>query len=554
MNRQEIWRQLNQQFDILIIGGGITGVGTARDAAYRGLKVAVIEMNDLAFGTSSRSSKLVHGGLRYLETYEFSLVFEAVSERRILMNIAPHLVNPLGFLFPIYKNSRRSSFTVNLGMWVYDGLSLFRSPKIHRNLSKKEVQKEEPALLSHDIKGAPLYYDCSTDDARLTLETALDAVKHDALVATYTKVIGYVYENNHIVGVRVRDQFSGEEKEVRANAVINATGPWSDKTRLLGEEGKERLRPTKGVHIVFDGKKLPLNNAVVCFHPVDGRVLFVIPWGDRSYVGTTDTDFTEKLGEVAATKEDVAYLLEATNHYFPDVNLKTDDVISTWAGVRPLLAGEAGEDESAVSREHVISIDKNGLVTIAGGKLTTYRRMAAEVVDKTIDWLRLKDKLPNLKKQKDTAIEALPGGVGWPANDDHDAVIQQFLDGAKEKNIRNISRETASLLVNTYGMCAFDILKIMEENPELAEPLCSDRPEVLAQVYHAVKEELALSVSDVLIRRTQIFYRDFNQGLDCVEKVADLMAAMFGWSEKVKQKEVDAYQTEVARSRQWQNA
>lgn len=552
MNRQEIWAQLDQQFDILIIGGGITGVGAARDAAYRGLNVAVIEMNDLAFGTSSRSSKLVHGGLRYLETYEFSLVFEAVSERRILMNIAPHLVNPLGFLFPIYKGSRRSSFTVNLGMWVYDGLSLFRSPKIHRNLSKKDVKKEEPALLSKDLKGAPLYYDCSTDDARLTLETALDAGKNGATIATYTKVVGYVYENNHVIGVRVRDQFSGEEKEVKANAIINATGPWSDKTRLLEKEGKHRhrLRPTKGIHIVFDKEKLPINNAVVCFHPVDGRVLFVIPWGDRSYVGTTDTDFTEKLGEVAATTEDVEYLLEATNQYFPEVDLTKKDVISTWAGVRPLLAGEDEEDESAVSREHVISIDKDGLVTIAGGKLTTYRRMATEVVDKTIDWLRLKDKLPQLKKRKDTAIEALPGGVGWPANDDHEAVVQQFLEGTELE----IPEETASLLVNFYGMCAFDIRRIMEDDPRLMKQLVAQRPEVLAQVYYAVKVELAQSISDVLIRRMQVFYRDFNQGLDCLDSVADLMAELQGWSDKVKQKEIAAYQAEVARSRQWQNA
>ena len=550
MHRQEIWTQLDQQFDILIIGGGITGVGAARDAAYRGLNVAIIEMNDLAFGTSSRSSKLVHGGLRYLETYEFSLVFEAVSERRILMNIAPHLVNPLGFLFPVYKSSRRSAFTVNLGMWVYDGLSLFRSPKIHRSLSKKDVKKEEPALLSKGITGAPLYYDCSTDDARLTLETALDAMKNGATIATYTKVIGYVYENNHIVGVQVQDQFSGEIKEVKANAVINATGPWSDKTRLLEEEGKKRLRPTKGIHIVFDQSKLPINNAVVCFHPKDGRVLFAIPWGDRSYVGTTDTDFSEALHEVAATKDDVEYLLEATNYYFPEVILKKEDVISTWAGVRPLLAGEGEEDESTVSREHVISVEKNGLVTIAGGKLTTYRRMGMEVIDKTIDWLRLKDKLPKLRKRKDTAVEALPGGVGWPANDDHDAVVQQFLDGAKS----DVSRETASLLVNSYGMCAFDILKIMEEREDLAQQLVPDRPEVLAQVYYAVKNELAISVSDVLLRRTQMFYRDFNQGLDCLDKVADLMAELHGWSEKVRQKEIEAYRAEVARSRQWQNA
>lgn len=551
MERQEIWKQLDQHFDILIIGGGITGAGAARDAVYRGLKVALIEMNDLAFGTSSRSSKLVHGGLRYLESYEFSLVFEAVSERRTLMNIAPHLVNPLGFLFPVYKGSRRSSFTISLGMWVYDGLSLFRSPKIHRSLSKKDVQKEEPALLYTKLKSTPLYYDCSTDDARLTLETALDAKKHGATIATYTKVVGMVTENGRITGVRVQDQFSGEEKEIKANSVINATGPWSDRTRTLEKEGKLKLRPTKGVHIVFDKERLPINNAVVCFHPIDGRVLFAIPWGDRTYVGTTDTDFIEDLGEVAATKEDVQYLLEVSNQYFPKVDLKEEDVIATWAGVRPLLSNEDAEDESKVSREHVIFVEEDGLVTIAGGKLTTYRRMATEVVDKSIDWLRLTDKLPSLKKnRKDTAVEALPGGVGWPDNDDFEAVAAQLL----AKTELEISMETAVLLVNSYGMCAFDILKIMEENPELIAPLNDGRPEVLAQVYYAVKDELAERISDVLIRRTQIFYRDFNQGLDCVQRVGDMMAELLNWSAETKQKAIEEYQSDVARSRQWQNA
>ncbi|MBP7686218.1 MAG: FAD-dependent oxidoreductase, partial [Deltaproteobacteria bacterium] len=232
--REEMWDRLDQPVDVLVIGGGITGAGIARDAARRGLKVAVVEQRDLAYGTSSRSSKLVHGGLRYLESYEFSLVFESVSERRILMDLAPHLVNPLGFLFPVYKGARQSLFVINAGMWLYDGLSLFRSPKIHKKLKPKEVAELEPAVKQEGLKGAPLYYDCSTDDARLTIETALDAVQHGAVVATYARVESFLKdENGRIQGAVVKCQTTGQLKEVRASVVVNATGPWTDKTMAM---------------------------------------------------------------------------------------------------------------------------------------------------------------------------------------------------------------------------------------------------------------------------------------------------------------------------------
>ena len=231
MNRAQIREALKQQFDILVVGGGVTGAGIARDAAMRGLKTAVVDMRDLAFGTSSRSSKLVHGGLRYLEHAEFALVFESVSERRILMDIAPHLVTAQGFLFPVFQDSRRSLFEINVGMWLYDGLSLFRSPKIHTSLSKTKLREKEPALRQKGLKGAPLYYDCATDDSRLTLETALDAQNYGAVVATYTRVLSFIKEDARIVGVRVRDELSGEEFDIYAHSVVNATGPWSDRIR-----------------------------------------------------------------------------------------------------------------------------------------------------------------------------------------------------------------------------------------------------------------------------------------------------------------------------------
>ncbi|MEL6341967.1 MAG: glycerol-3-phosphate dehydrogenase [Myxococcota bacterium] len=546
--RQEMISSLSQSFDLMIIGGGITGVGAARDAARRGLQVVVVEMQDLAYGTSSRSSKLVHGGLRYLEKAEFSLVFESVSERRVLMDIAPHLVNPLGFLFPVYKSSRRGVFTINLGMWVYDTLSLFRSPKIHRNVSAKEIETLEPALNRTDLRGAPLYYDCSTDDARLTLETALDAADNGAVIATYARVVGLLRsENGRVVGARVRDEMTGEEMSVSAASVINATGPWSDRTRALGSGGAPQLRPTKGVHIVVDSERLQLSNAVVCFHPTDGRVLFAIPWGDRTYVGTTDTDYSGDPGEVAADGDDVRYLLEAANHYFPDAELVEDDVISTWAGLRPLISEEGSADASAVSREHSIRVDPDGLITIAGGKLTTYRRMGAEVVDKAIDMLRLTGAVSGKLRPAATNTEPLPGAIGWPESDDHEAVMRMVM----KKGGQAITEDIARNLANTYGMRGLDVAEMVAADPELGVRLVEGRPEILAQVEYAVRRELAATVRDVMIRRTQLFFRDRDQGLTATPAVAARMARVLDWNEERETMEVLAYQAEVARSRQW---
>lgn len=549
--RDAMLGRLGGTYDLLIIGGGITGAGAARDAARRGLKVCLVEQQDLAYGTSSRSSKLVHGGLRYLEQYEFSLVFEAVTERRVLMDIAPHLVNPLGFIFPVYKTSRRGVWTVNLGMWVYDGLSLFRSPKMHRNLSRKAVEKEEPSLRQDGLTGAPLYYDCSTDDARLTLESALDATAQGATVLTYSKVVGLLRsDEGHVAGVRVRDRITGEEREISANAVINATGPWSDKTRALGKGMKPRLRPTKGIHLVVESDRLPVRNAVVCFHPEDGRVLFAIPWGDRTYVGTTDTDFEGDPGKVAADGADITYLLEAANHYFPGHDLVPDDVLSTWAGVRPLISQDAAGDESSVSREHAIEVDEDLLVTIAGGKLTTYRRMAAEVVDKALGVLMLRGKAPDDLRPARTDREPLPGAVGWPEDDDRSKVVQAVLDAGKGK----VSQETATMLADSYGTRGVDVATLAAGDQALAAPLVRGRPEIMAQVDHAVNSELAATVRDVLVRRTQLFFRDHDQGLGCCEAVAERMAALLGWNQDRRVKEVFDYQSEVALSRRWREA
>lgn len=548
--RDMIARLSAEPYDILIIGGGITGAGAARDAARRGLRVCLVEMEDLAAGTSSRSSKLVHGGLRYLEQGEFSLVFEAVTERRILMDIAPHLVHPLGFLFPVYKSSRRSAFTVNLGMWVYDGLSLFRSPRIHRNLNRAAVAVEEPALGNDGLTGAPLYYDCSTDDARLTLETALDAGLHGATLLTWHKAVGLLRNaEGRVCGARVRDQLDGTEREIHAHAVINATGPWSDRTRAMGQGARPRLRPTKGVHVVVDAARLRVNNAVVCFHPTDGRVLFAIPWGDRTYIGTTDTDYKDDPAVVAASTEDVDYLIAAANHYFPGSQLVRGDILSTWAGVRPLIGPEEGS-ESSVSREHSIDVDSDFLITIAGGKLTTYRRMGAEVVDKALGLLMLAGRAPKELRPARTDREPLPGALGWPDSDDAAAVEKLVLEAGKGR----VAPDTARVLAGTYGTRGVDIAERAAADQRLAARLIDGRPEILAQVDHAVHTELAATVRDVLIRRTQVFFRDHEQGLGCTERVAERMRELLGWSEEDESREVLAYQAEVALSRRWRES
>lgn len=548
-----MWCALGADVDVLVIGGGITGVGVARDAAMRGLKVALVEQEDLAYGTSSRSSKLIHGGLRYLEHYEFGLVFESVSERQVLQRLAPHLVRPLGFLFPIYKHSRQKLWLLRAGMWLYDGLSLFRSYKSHRTLRPLKVAELEPALLQSDLVGAPLYYDCATDDARLTIETALDAAERGAVIVTRCCAQALL-RNDHgqVEGARVLDRLTGATKEVRARVVVNATGPWTDAVLALDKE-KHRplLRPTKGVHIVFDYDRLPIQHAVVCFHPEDERVLFAIPWGDRTYVGTTDTDFQGEPGSEHATAEDVQYLLDASNAYFPELDFRAEDVLSTWAGLRPLIAPppkDGSVDESSVSREHEVLVGTDGLISIVGGKLTTYRLMSAETVDAAIKQMGAHAELPQ-RGSSSTGKESLPGAKDWPEEGGL-AVVAERIAAA---GAPHVALDTAELFASTYGTRGISVAKRCLEHPELAARLVPGRPEILAQVDEAVQHEFATGVSDILIRRTQLFFRDRNQGLGAAPGVAARLQAILGWDEARCQSEIEAFQAEVALSRRFRS-
>jgi len=551
--REEMWEKIPEAVDLVVIGGGITGAGILRNAARRGLSVVLFEQNDIAYGTSSRSSKLIHGGLRYLESYEFSLVFESVSERRVMLDLAPHLVNPLAFLFPVYAGSRRNLRVLRAGMWLYEGLSLFRSPKKHRILKPKEVLKAEPLLKQEGLQGAPLYYDCSTDDSRLTLESVIDGVQNGGIAVTWARVDAFTKdEQGRVSGVVVKNARDGSLREVAAKAIINATGPWTDEVLgLSGPRTSAMLRLTKGIHIVVERKKLPVDHAVVLFHPTDDRLLFALPWGERTYIGTTDTDYDGSPGAEAASLADVDYCIEAVNAHFQTQPITRDDVIATWAGLRPLIAPPEHDGteiaESKVSREHQITVGGDGLITIAGGKLTTYRKMAKEVVDVAVHLLKLSDVLPDDLQSAQTFKAPLPGAVGWPEDDDHEKVAAEL---AKVCDC-DLSEAVRLHLVDTYGMRALELAKLCASNPALMEPIVPGRVEIMAQVDFGVQEELAASVSDIMVRRTQIFFRDYDQGLGAVEKVASRMAQLIGWSDEEKQNSIDQYKAAVALSRRW---
>ncbi|MBT6434714.1 MAG: glycerol-3-phosphate dehydrogenase [Deltaproteobacteria bacterium] len=546
-----MWEKLGQEpVDVLVVGGGINGAGIARDAANRGLNVALVEMRDLAYGTSSRSSKMVHGGLRYLEQFAFGLVFESVSERRILLKIAPHLVRPLGYIFPIFKTGTRGLGMVSLGMWVYEALSLFRSPRRHKTLKAHALSEVEPIVDTQGMLGAPLYYDCATDDARLTLESALDAAHQGAIVSTWTRVTQFEKDDSgNVLGVRVKNELTGEEKSVKASLVVNATGPWTDKTRGLSKEAvKPMVMRTKGVHVVVSRKSLPVNHCVICPHPDDARGVFAVPWGEQTYIGNTDTAYGKVEGGVTATLNDVDYLLEASNTYFPGHQLDRNDVIATWAGLRPLLAPESDDiSNSKVTREHSIEVGADGVVTVAGGKLTTYRKMANEVV--TVSLKALKKRGHKLKTRRSTTAKvALPGAQGMPRGG---------LSQLKADLVQNASGvlppEICESLVDTYGVRAADVVDLVKKKPELANPLIKGRHEIAAQVVFAVESEFAATATDFLIQRTQIFYRDDDQGLGALHEVVRIMTELLLWNDARQKTEIARYQNDVATSRGWRD-
>lgn len=527
-------------FDLVVVGGGINGAGVAHDAALRGLRVLLVEERDLAFGTSSRSSKLIHGGLRYLEHYQFKLVFEGTNERAALRKIAPHLVRPLLFALPVYDGSRHPLWLVDVGLWMYDSLSLFKVENRHITLrSAKRMLEREPLLNPVGLTGGIIYYDCITDDARLTLENAMAAAELGAPILTHAKVTSIDGLDGHgPVHLQLQDLLGGERLEVKGKGVVNCTGVWTDKTRELARIEGSVVRPTKGVHIVVPKERIDVRHAAALLAPQDGRVFFAIPWSGRTVLGTTDTDFKGDPAAISVDAADVAYLLQAANHHFPTCRLTADDVIATWVGLRPLIKVDSSH-ASDVPREHKIFRDGK-MITIAGGKLTTYRRMAAEVVDSAVDVAGLRC------AGSSTGGALLPGARGL--SEDFDRLARELAEEG------DVPEDVASRLANVYGARAREVLAQLAKDRSLAARVSPDRDVILAEVAHAVERELALTVEDVLVRRTSLALSAADQGLGGAERVASVMAARLGWDAREKQRSLDELERAVALTRAFRQA
>jgi glycerol-3-phosphate dehydrogenase len=527
----------NEPFDVAIVGGGITGAGIARDAALRGLKVALIEKLDFAAGTSSKSSKLVHGGLRYLEHADFKLVFESVNERRVLIERARHLVRPLPFLVTRYKGDRHTLPAMAFGLWIYEALCMFRTPKLHKTYGTKGTLALEPRLKPDGLRGGITYSDCRTDDARLTLENVLDAKANGAVVVNHARAGALLKSKDTITGVQVHDELDGGAAlDVRAKLVINATGPWSDEVRALAGD-KGLLKPARGSHVVVDAKRLEVHHALMMLNPNDGRVVFAIPWGmGRTVIGTTDTFYTGSLDDVYADRADVDYLLHTANHYLPGANLTWDDVLATWSGLRPLVNPGDSENASAVSREHLLEAQP-GFITIAGGKLTTYRRMAEEVVDVALE--QLGGHRPHVTQDR-----SLPGSMGLESDADLDARVAA---------LEGFGKDVGENLAMTYGVRGAAVTERIATDASAGERVDPELPYLLAQIDEAVEHELAATLDDVLSRRVPMLLRGRDQGLKAAELVSKRMALKLGWDEGRRQRELDGYRAVVERSRRFRS-
>jgi len=495
-------------FDVLVIGGGIVGAGVARDAAMRGLRVALVEQADFASGTSSRSSRLVHGGLRYLENGQLHLVFEASQERRTLMRIAPHIVRPLQFLWPVFDGARIPTWKLRAALTLYDALALFRNVAPHHALSAAAISTLEPALRRPGLRGGATYFDAATDDARLTLLNARAAHDAGAVVASRVRVDGLLLDARTVRGAHAYDTIANRSFDIAARTVVNASGPWSDTIRRFAEpNATASVRGTKGVHIALPAERVGNAGAVTLLSPVDGRVFFVLPAGATTIVGTTDTDYDGEPEVVCATPEDVDYLLRSVDAYFPGARLTPSDVIAAWAGIRPLIGGDPRHPD-ALSREHAVTTTAPGLITVSGGKLTTYRVMARDTVDAVQRMLGVP------AREARTGTVALPGGAGH---------LEAQREAAAQ---RTGSHALAAHLVHRYGSEWADVWSLAEANGALAVPLSPPLPYIHAEVAWAVAREMALSLGDVLMRRVPVAWQLPDHGLT----LASALAASYGWT------------------------
>ena len=506
-------RLKREEFDLVVIGGGINGAGIARDAAMRGFRVALVEKGDFASGTSSKSSKLIHGGIRYLQTGDFRLVRTACRERDLLRRrLAPHLVQPLAFLFPVYSGDPVGLLALTAGMWLYDTLAIFRNIRRHRMLTRRRTLALEPDLRAEGLRGAAFYYDCFTDDARLTLETVLAAEEEGAITINYLELQDFVKEGGRLVGAHLRDRLGRLELEVRAHRVVNATGPWADRVRRLDDPAaKPCLRLTKGVHVVVTRERAGHTQAVVMHSPRDRRILFAIPWGAHSIIGTTDTDFAGEPDEAVPDGADVQYLLEAANWFFPAAKLRPADVVSSYAGLRPLVASDTEQNPSALSREEEVLESLSGLITLAGGKLTTYRWVAAEVVQLISKQLGV-----TARKRRGSFVSAerpLPGGRSIDP-----ACMARELSSSDRYGL---TPEQMNHLVTRYGSRTPEVVQLLRDDGELKQALVPGMPDIWAEAAFAVQKEMAVRSEDILFRRTHLALKEPRESSQVAGKIRE---------------------------------
>ncbi|SMG31276.1 glycerol-3-phosphate dehydrogenase/oxidase [Agreia pratensis] len=525
----------NKELDILVVGGGIVGAGAALDAATRGLRVGIVEARDWSSGTSSRSSKLVHGGVRYLEQLNFRLVREALIERGLLLQrIAPHLVKPVRFLIPL-KRRFIDRFYIGAGMVLYDLFSYTggRPPGVphHRHLTRGQVQRAIPSMAHDALIGGITYYDAQVDDARYGASVVRTASFYGAHAASRVRVEGFIKVGQRVVGVHAHDLQTGEKFDIRAKQVVNATGVWTDDTQaMVGERGQFKVRASKGIHLVVPRDRFQSSMGLLL--RTEKSVLFVIPWGRHWLVGTTDTDWHLDKAHPAATAADIDYVLEHVNTVL-NVPLTRDDVEGVYAGLRPLLAGES-DQTSKLSREHLVAHSVPGLVVIAGGKWTTYRVMAKDAID--------------------AAVSALDGKIAGSVTEDIALLGAEGYQAAwnkRSKIARKFGVHTVRIehLLNRFGTLTDELLDLISSNPELAEPLPGADDYLAAEVVYAASHEGALHLEDVLARRTRISIEAWDRGVSAAPVAARLMAGVLGWDEARIEREVANYLRRVAAER-----
>ncbi len=516
-NRPHIVKKLKEEtYDLVIIGGGISGAGVARDAASRGMKVALVEANDFASGTSSRSSKLIHGGIRYLENYEFDLVFEALSERGKLFDFAPHLVHPLRFMLPVYKDSRVGMFLLGMGMWLYDALSMFQAPKMHERLNATKTLQRSPNLNPKDLVGSYVYSDAYMDDDRLVIETLRSAHSMGAQCISYAKCTGVKKDGNKLTAIEVTDLGSGETFSIKGKSFVATVGPWTD---ILGEMAmpnwKKKMRPSKGVHLTIPRNRMKLDEAVVMVSNDQKRIVFGIPRKDMIIIGTTDTDFKDNPSKVKTDAEDVKYLLEVANQYFPGANLKVSDIMASYSGIRPLV-DDGSESESKTSREHEIFDVLDNFCFLTGGKYTTYRSMAEETIEHILE------KMP-VDEGRKFAHSKTTEALNPMADLGHLERAHRLLPSIQKSY--SLDPEVVKTLVERHGMEALDLIKEHRWHIKNKESLLW-----ILEAHHAIDNEMCFHLIDFYLRRTPLFLTNRDNGLSHLEEVSRVFAEKLGWS------------------------